>query len=626
MYCHQCGKEIEDGDKFCAYCGTAVPDEPINAPALEDADTEPLSVSPVADDEQTEVTVPERDESDGASETEAAEAPQAGPENSTEAAASSLKTAVESTRKRSRRKMPMILLVALALALASAVALAAYFVYTQVYLPSQQQEQEVVEEENPQWDEAVAAYQVIIDQYNEAISTYGSYEVNSEEIAAQYPYVNFEPMLTTSPEDAPWQYAYHDLNDDGVPEMLVGTPGGGRLADNIVFDIWSYQDGAILSVAQGIFRGNYSIRNDNLVMYYGNGGVKTNALTILRPTNSPFLDAKSSGTSDNFATVEGLASDWGPTDDTISYEITNADGLTESGTCTDEELSAMIDELIAKYPEDTNLEWHPLPTDGAAETNRNNTDGDPSNSNASNTDDENASASDSTSGASTSHASTTAKISTASHRPTVDAYNDVIDQYKETFKTAPGKEAANDYPLVNPSYLDLSAGSAKQIYFAEHDLNKDGTPELLVGDDSGYDRYGAIEIFDIWTYQDNELVQVTQGNRHHTYSIRTNNLVSMQGQDGTTMNGFSVGEPTSDAFTEWTDDASSDDENFMPIETLECNHGTFFDPKLAYIHTTPDGTTTSEECTGSEFSDMIDDLTAKYPEDPSIEWYSMSAA
>lgn len=608
MYCHQCGKEIEDGDKFCAYCGTAVSDEPISAPASEDAATEPLPPT----DEAADVAAAQQESADTERDSES--------QPDAEAAASSLKAAVASTRKRSRRKMPMILLVALALALASAVALAAYFVYTQVYLPSQQQEQEAVEEANPQWDEAVAAYQVIIEQYNEAISLYNADEANSNEVTEHYPYVNYEIALNFPPTDSQWQYAYHDLNDDGTPEMLIG------IGDNTVFDIWSYQDEEIVCVAQGMLRGNFSIRQNNLVMSYGSGGAKVHGFSILRLTDDSVGDFRDpeSNSQDNFTVVEGISSDWGPTDDTTSYDITNTDGSTESGTCTDDEFSEMVQSLQAKYPEDTNIEWHPFATSSTTENG--DADNDSANDNAGGVGNEAQSPSDSASSSSASPPSATAKISTASHRPTVDAYNDVIDQYKQSLKTAPGKEAADDYPLVNPSYLDLSSGSAKQLYFAERDLNGDGTPELLVGDDSGYDRYGAIEIFDIWTYQDNELTQVAQGNRHHTYSIRTNNLVSMQGQDGTTMNGFSVGEPTSDAFTEWTDDASSDDENFIPVETLECDYGTFFDPKFAYIHTTPGGTTTSEECTGSEFSDMIDDLTAKYPEDTSIEWYSMSAA
>lgn len=62
----------------------------------------------------------------------------------------SLKAAINTNRARSRRRLPIILIVALALTLATSVAYAAYYVYINVWLPSQQaQEQQQPAAEEP---------------------------------------------------------------------------------------------------------------------------------------------------------------------------------------------------------------------------------------------------------------------------------------------------------------------------------------------------------------------------------------------------------------------------------------------------------------------------------------------
>lgn len=74
MYCHQCGKEIPDGAKFCNFCGEPMPQAPRHArpdpqpeelysfsdPSMADADPYPLDYS----DDRTRVFDPVRDEID----------------------------------------------------------------------------------------------------------------------------------------------------------------------------------------------------------------------------------------------------------------------------------------------------------------------------------------------------------------------------------------------------------------------------------------------------------------------------------------------------------------------------------------------------------------------------------
>lgn len=168
MFCRQCGAELEEGARFCAYCGTKAygaegHDTSTSADpstSLEHQETESDTAAqprPLATISAT--TADAHDETQGTTgstgtTSSAANGPDdgktavgAGAEATADQAeanptsSTSLKAAVKATRKRSLRKMPTILLVALALALATSVAYAAYQVYTQVWAPYQAQQQ-----------------------------------------------------------------------------------------------------------------------------------------------------------------------------------------------------------------------------------------------------------------------------------------------------------------------------------------------------------------------------------------------------------------------------------------------------------------------------------------------------
>lgn len=104
MYCTKCGAKLPSDAKFCMECGKPV-----------------AAVVPAA------TAAPQNNASSEQSET--------------------LRGAVNATKHRSRRRVPMVVLVALAMALAAGTAYAAYRVYTDVWLPAQQNqgEQEIVE-------------------------------------------------------------------------------------------------------------------------------------------------------------------------------------------------------------------------------------------------------------------------------------------------------------------------------------------------------------------------------------------------------------------------------------------------------------------------------------------------
>ena len=280
--------------------------------------------------------------------------------------------------------MPMILLVALALALATSVAYAAYRVYTDIWAPMQQEQQQKAQAEKDA-QEAQDAYNGIIEEYSKALKDAKNGELDRNEIAEKYPHVNSEPfpyysMSLSDSETSDYKYAAKDLNDDGTPELLIGrdmTQYGTIYTSIAVYDIWSYQNGNLVHVESGITRGDYSLRENGVIMSRANGGAYINGYMMMSLNKGKLysvedLDqANVTKAQGNWTNLEGISEERidGTTrtsSDNPQVEYTKyADNSTgaDSGTCTAEQFSSMLKDLFIKYPEDTSVEWKTIPTD-----------------------------------------------------------------------------------------------------------------------------------------------------------------------------------------------------------------------------------------------------------------------
>ena len=126
MYCTKCGAKLPRDARFCMNCG-----KPVAAIASEKAAASTASSGKAA----APAAVPAK----------AAEPTGASPSsqnNPSSEQSETLRGAVNATKHRSRRRVPMVVLVALAMALAAGTAYAAYRVYTDVWLPAQQAQNE----------------------------------------------------------------------------------------------------------------------------------------------------------------------------------------------------------------------------------------------------------------------------------------------------------------------------------------------------------------------------------------------------------------------------------------------------------------------------------------------------
>lgn len=126
MYCTKCGAKLPRDARFCMNCG-----KPVAAIASEKAVASTASLGKAAAPVAAPAKVAELTGASSSSQNNPS------PEQS-----ETLRGAVNATKHRSRRRVPMVVLVALAMALAAGTAYAAYRVYTDVWLPAQQNQNE----------------------------------------------------------------------------------------------------------------------------------------------------------------------------------------------------------------------------------------------------------------------------------------------------------------------------------------------------------------------------------------------------------------------------------------------------------------------------------------------------
>ena len=126
MYCTKCGAKLPRDARFCMNCG-----KPVAAIAPEKAAASTASSGKAA----APAAVPAK----AAEPTGASLSSQNNPSSEQ---SETLRGAVNATKHRSRRRVPMVVLVVLAMALAAGTAYAAYRVYTDMWLPAQQAQNE----------------------------------------------------------------------------------------------------------------------------------------------------------------------------------------------------------------------------------------------------------------------------------------------------------------------------------------------------------------------------------------------------------------------------------------------------------------------------------------------------
>ncbi len=377
MYCYHCGKELDDDAKFCTHCGTKV----IQEDKKDQPDAGLGASSGSSKDEEVTETEKSTSSEPNAKEEKNEQSLQTSDKEST------LKAAVASNRKRSRRRMPLILLVALVLALTASIAFAAYYVYTQ-YFAAQPEETEVQpqqpqteeSEEQPQqqpqvetdhqenWDDALDTYQQVLDDYIAAADEFnssGTIEYNSETDSYEHPYANAMGILDYGAADA--AYALDDLNNDGSPELLVSHAEQGN-TPGILLGVYTIVDGQPKIVTtESWTRNSLVYLGNNQFSYAGSGGFDS-AVFALMTWNGDYLKSIEDY-KETLTTIASLSYTWINDDDrgkdSSLYEvtITTSDGTTDE-TIPYSELQSTIEEFKEQHmpdsSSDSTLQWSSL--------------------------------------------------------------------------------------------------------------------------------------------------------------------------------------------------------------------------------------------------------------------------
>ncbi len=327
-FCTNCGTELKGFEAYCPSCGKEV-----NKLAGNSANANQVNLSPNGE------------------------------------SVNGLASAVSSTKQRSRRKVPLIVLVALAMALAAGTAYAAYMIISgEIAIPGVVQQREQNEATIEQPPRVVETKEAALEGYAPVIADYKSViGLKASEIDfSNHPYLNPDTPIEPS-------YAYFDINDDGIPELLIGTSVPCDIGEyGGVFDIWTYQNGEPVRVMASKSAGSdyIKIHEGGVAIYYhnfrssfvnsdGEGEVDLWRLQPLSDENAlqdvsdriEFVEKitwiRSGSGTKNTGVISGL-SHW------------------ENGSWTDlpanqdhyNELMAMFRKVFNDYKEEDSIEWH----------------------------------------------------------------------------------------------------------------------------------------------------------------------------------------------------------------------------------------------------------------------------
>ena len=334
MYCRQCGSELPNDAHFCGACGM-----PVNSSGTPEAES--------TQQETRESGTVFREEH-------------------------SLASRLIEFRRTALKAVPTFVLAIVAFLAAAGTAYAAYKVVTEVVIPaiekvgsgSKSVDQggmvSAKVEEADKNDLAHEAYEKVLDDHRQLLAEQADAIAAAGEsgtmLQGDHTWAWTGDYYFTS-ADGGILYAYRDLNEDGVDELLI-TLDGDQAVNNggnagLILCGFAYVDGEIVRFAESIVRSFFWLNRDGSICCSGSGGFDTGGCGVKRWNGTELVDVSSMT--------------WGPAnyDDrgnpTSPYQLEILTGVEKrEEIVTYEECMARVEAYRNEHRDYANVEWRSL--------------------------------------------------------------------------------------------------------------------------------------------------------------------------------------------------------------------------------------------------------------------------
>ena len=130
----------------------------------------------------------------------------------------------------------------------------------------------------------ISPYSSVIEKYRTA---YLSGNANNDYYNESYAYKN--GISSYIGYSAHVGYCYKDLDDDGIPELIIAGIDTRSFSKQELFDLYTLRDNMLVKLAVSHFRLRYYLESDNTILFVGSGGAAYNQWAVQRVNRNELI-------------------------------------------------------------------------------------------------------------------------------------------------------------------------------------------------------------------------------------------------------------------------------------------------------------------------------------------------